>query len=127
MRPPKLEHHGPSCNGERHRLESVGINGHRLLGGRDTGPGPGRFIEKRCRAIRAMFCSDSAQLSFVLWVLGYLGCASIVNNAASVVLCPTSRASDPPECGPRCKVLFACYTEDDKLLPICHAAAKNLT
>ena len=25
-----------------------------------------------------------------------------------------------------CKVLLACYTEDDKLLPICHAAAKNL-
>jgi|SRR5262245_23371036 len=25
-----------------------------------------------------------------------------------------------------CKVLFACYTEDEKLLPICHAAAKNL-
>jgi fumarate reductase flavoprotein subunit len=32
-----------------------GINGPRLLGGRDTGPRPGRFIEKRCRAIRAMF------------------------------------------------------------------------
>jgi hypothetical protein len=72
-----------------------------------------------------MFCSDSAQLSFVLWVLGYLGCASIVDNAASAVLSPTSRASDPAECGPRCKVLFACYTEDDKLLPICHAAAKT--
>jgi hypothetical protein len=36
--------------------------------------------------------SDSAQLSFVLWVLGYLGCANIVNNAASAVLSPTSRA-----------------------------------
>jgi hypothetical protein len=36
--------------------------------------------------------SDSAQLSFVLWVLGYLGCASIADNAASAVLSPTSRA-----------------------------------
>ena len=44
---------------------------------------------------------DSAQLSFVLWVLGFLGCTSIVNNAD-------------------------CCTEDGKLLPICHAAAKNL-
>jgi hypothetical protein len=32
--------------------------------------------------------SESAQLSFVLWVLGYLGCASIVNNAASAVPLP---------------------------------------
>ena len=69
-----------------------------------------------------MFCSDSAQLSFVLRVLGYLGCASIVNNTASVVLSPTSSRALIRQS----KVLFACYTEDDKLLPICHAAEKNL-
>jgi hypothetical protein len=58
-----------ACQGQA--LSKRGINGPRLLGGRDTGPRPGRFIEKRCRAIRAMFLSDSApQLSFVLWGLG---------------------------------------------------------
>jgi hypothetical protein len=63
--------------------------------GRDTGPGFGRFIENDAGLSGRCFF-DSAQLSFVSRVLGYLGRTIIVNGGASAA---SPRRGLPPKSG----------------------------